>query len=362
MGLMGVQVTLGTPHAAAAVGVVQGMHTPVGQPLGRQRMKVVAAAAKAHTWEQSSLGNWMARPAGRPPKAICHFLGGAFAGAAPQVFYSLLASLLAEEGYLTITTPYQVTFRHIDCARQVSQLFIDTVGSLPAAERSLPVVGVGHSNGALLHLLIGSLFAEPSRANVLLSFNNRQVKEAVPVPLSGLQPALAIARQAPLPFGPLTPSVILSQIESTLPPQLALAPGLLGSATPLLEQISSVLGEVEEGTSEFTPTPEESLALIRSSYSVPSTLLLRFSDDSIDETEKVAAVLLSKFPGQSSRLILPGSHITPCGNDVTWEVGPVFTPVDAVVMGARAVAQVDLRRCAQEAVDWLDGSLAMDGV
>lgn len=33
--------------------------------------------------------------------------------------------------------------------------------------------GLGHSNGALLHLLIGSLFAVPNTSNILLSFNNK---------------------------------------------------------------------------------------------------------------------------------------------------------------------------------------------
>ena len=35
------------------------------------------------------------------------------------------------------------------------------------------VHGVGHSNGALLHLLIGATSAPPNASNVLLSFNNK---------------------------------------------------------------------------------------------------------------------------------------------------------------------------------------------
>ena len=37
----------------------------------------------------------------------------------------------------------------------------------------LAVHGVGHSNGALLHLLIGSLYAPQNASNVLISFNNK---------------------------------------------------------------------------------------------------------------------------------------------------------------------------------------------
>jgi len=33
--------------------------------------------------------------------------------------------------------------------------------------------GVGHSNGALLHLLIGSQFRTSNASNVVISFNNK---------------------------------------------------------------------------------------------------------------------------------------------------------------------------------------------
>ena len=39
-----------------------------------------------------------------------------------------------------------------------------------------PVHGIGHSNGALLHLLIGSIYAPASASNVLISFNNKCVQ------------------------------------------------------------------------------------------------------------------------------------------------------------------------------------------
>ena len=38
-----------------------------------------------------------------------------------------------------------------------------------------PVHGIGHSNGALLHLLIGSIYAPASASNILISFNNKCV-------------------------------------------------------------------------------------------------------------------------------------------------------------------------------------------
>lgn len=46
---------------------------------------------------------------------------------------------------------------------------------------ALPVIGIGHSCGALLQVLITSLFPDAPRAlNVLISFNNRQAAAAIP--------------------------------------------------------------------------------------------------------------------------------------------------------------------------------------
>lgn len=52
---------------------------------------------------------------------------------------------------------------------------------LAAEYGALPVVGIGHSCGALLQLLITCLFPDtPRAANALISFNNKPVTEAVP--------------------------------------------------------------------------------------------------------------------------------------------------------------------------------------
>ena len=51
-----------------------------------------------------------------------HFLGGAFAGASPQLIYPLLLQLLARAGYTVISTPYAVTFKHVVCAGAVHKV------------------------------------------------------------------------------------------------------------------------------------------------------------------------------------------------------------------------------------------------
>lgn len=110
-------------------------------------------------------------PTGKKPRAIIKFLGGAFIGAVPEVTYSYLLRLLANEGYLVISVPYNVTFDHSQAAQEVFERFhscldIILTSGLPdndiaAAELvDLPLYSVGHSNGALLQVLTGSYFSE----------------------------------------------------------------------------------------------------------------------------------------------------------------------------------------------------------
>ena len=47
---------------------------------------------------------------------------------------------------------------------------------------NVPTHGIGHSNGSLMHLLIGSFFQAPYDSNVLLSYNNKEVDDAIPIP------------------------------------------------------------------------------------------------------------------------------------------------------------------------------------
>lgn len=65
---------------------------------------------------------------------------------------------------------------------------------------------------------------------------------------------------------------------------------------------------------------------------------------------------LSSFTIARLQLLLAGSHLTPCGTDLQWPIGSQFTPVDAVVMGAKAVQQMDIQRLSDRVVGWLDAT------
>jgi hypothetical protein len=115
------------------------------------------------------------------PRAVIHFLGGALVGKAPHITYRFLLEKLADEGFLIVATPYDLSFDHLVTCDDVLTKFENVAPTLAKQYGALPVVGIGHSCGALLQVLISCLFPDtPRAANALLSFNNKPVSEAVP--------------------------------------------------------------------------------------------------------------------------------------------------------------------------------------
>ena len=84
---------------------------------------------------------------------------------------------------------------------------------------------------------------------------------------------------------------------------------------PVLDQIEPVFREVADGAAEFVPKPEDTKSLIRRYYGVRKNLLLRFTDDAIDETSALAATLTDssaiKETLDLSVRSLAGDHVRP---------------------------------------------------
>ncbi|CAI7847012.1 unnamed protein product, partial [Closterium sp. NIES-53] len=104
--------------------------------------------------------------------------------------------------------------------------------------------------------------------------------------------------------------------------------------------------QVRDGVSEFTPPPAETRKLIASSYAVPRNLLIKFSVDTLDETDQLEPILMGRMEeigGSVSTLLLEGTHATPLAPDVSWPVQDSFSPVDAIAQGVKSSALVDIR-------------------
>ncbi|TYJ16730.1 hypothetical protein E1A91_A09G003000v1 [Gossypium mustelinum] len=227
-------------------------------------------------WSQVE-GAWVLKPKGLKPKSVVHFVGGIFVGAAPQLTYRLFLERLSEKGVLVIATPYASGFDYFFIADEVQSKFDRCLRFLQETGHDLPTFGIGHSLGSVIHLLIGSRYAIPRSGNVLMAFNNQA-------------------------------EMTLKQIESLSPP-------IMKQVLPLVEQLPPLYMDLAKGREDFSPKPEEAQRLIKSYYGISRNLLIKFKDDSIDETPKLAKVLSSESAISSmldmSIRSLPGDHGLP---------------------------------------------------
>lgn len=255
-------------------------------------------------------------------KGIIHFLGGAFAGAAPSSLYSGFIEGLNRAGFVVLSTPYKVTFKHDECARSLYErfntLYADVVDRYPSVDlSSVPCIAIGHSNGALMHGLMSSMYDSRYAASILISFNNREVKEAVPVPLDPLRDAATqLQRRAGGGLGEEQSGSLETRARN-----------LIRDLTSDIEietstsQIGSVLDEVADGNLEFSPSPQENAVLISKAYSVPKTLLLQFQNDSIDQSEELFRMLKRGTSRSVAYVSLDfGSHVSPVGSAISADV------------------------------------------
>ncbi|KAL2318004.1 hypothetical protein Fmac_031880 [Flemingia macrophylla] len=306
------------------------------------------------------------------PRAIIKFLGGAFIGAVPEVTYGYLIELLAKEGFLVVVVPYNVTFDHSQAAKQVYERFqacFSTIHAygLPQANLSpsqledLPLFSVGHSNGALLQLLTGSLFSEKiPKANAIISYNNRPATEAVPyfeqlgpavrqmMPVVEATPFYSLARNASGDVWKMMLDAAKSTLQET-------EQEILNSFTKFVDQLPSVMSEVTQGVSEFKPTPSENLDCFKCSYNVEHTLLVKFNFDTIDETDILEGTLkprVESLGGTLEKVTLSGNHITPCIQEPRWQVGKFYTPADAVAQGLKSLSLNETKILARTISDW----------
>eukprot|EP00898_Chlorokybus_atmophyticus_P002317 jgi/Chlat1/3086/Chrsp21S08796 len=308
------------------------------------------------------------------PRGVIHFLGGAFIGAIPEVTYRTVLEGLAADGYVVIANPFRLTFRHVDSCQEANDRFMATYNALCAQGfttprgtavdiASLPVYGIGHSNGALLHLLIGAVCSNVNvQANVLISYNNKPAADAIPFVEQVLP---SVGQLAPL-INSMRPGQFaqdavrqLGEIER----QLALT-GLTVSKTardivpvlnqiiPFLEEVLVPLKLVQAGQAEFYPPPAESLAMIEQQYKIPRTLLVQFLDDGLDETPKIVQAFSSRGIDYEI-MMLGGSHLTPVSQEAKWQIGPVFTPVDAIAQALRSQSSREVKALQIEIRRWL---------
>lgn len=284
---------------------------------------------------QEIYGNWILIPA--QPKAIIHFLGGAFVATAPQVTYRNLLEFLANQGYAIVATPFVNTLDHTTIAQRVmrlSNLALDYVQENMIQNRALPIYGVGHSMGCKLHLLIGSLFPQERAGNILISFNNYPARRAIPM----LEQVNQFSR-----FTSEFASQFASQFGSQFPSQFV--PQLVAPNFDI----------------EFAPSPEETFEIILEKYQIRRNLLIKFTNDEIDQTRSLSEVIEQCFPDLMSVKLLQGNHLTPLGQDINWQSGTEFSPLDAIGQFVKQGFSRDINDLKRAMLLWLDPFSSMPG-
>ncbi len=251
-------------------------------------------------WQEFS-GGWVYLPQ-KEIVGMVHFLGGAFVATAPQLSYRSFLEQLGEAGFAIVATPFLNTFDHLTIAKEVLNRFETICDRLHAMDalgkRYLPIYGIGHSMGCKLHLLIGSLFQVERAGNILISFNNYPATNAIP----------------------------------------------FGEQIPVTEALDI----------EFIPSPEETKHIITKDYTIARNLLIKFSNDTIDQTKNLQFSLQKRFPNSTAMRTLKGNHLTPLGQDFQWSTGAVFSPFDAIAQWFKQGLSGELTSLRSEVLMWLN--------
>ncbi|MED6119126.1 hypothetical protein PIB30_008934 [Stylosanthes scabra] len=205
-------------------------------------------------------GAWVIKPKISKPKFVAHFIGGIFVGAAPQLAYRWFLERLSEKGVVIIATPYASGFDHFQIADEVQFKFDRCYRALQETIQDLPIFGVGHSLGSVVHLLIGSRYAVQRSGNVLMAFNNKEASSAVPL----FSPVIVPMAQS---IGPLLSDIFASPTlragaEMTLKQFENVSPPIMKQVLPLVEQLPPLYMDLVKGREEFIPRPEETRRLV----------------------------------------------------------------------------------------------------
>ena len=201
-------------------------------------------------WRQ--LGSiWIALPP--QPTGIIQFIGGNGLAVQPQWSYQRLLRAFEAQGWGVITWAYRLSLDH---QQQADQAFLDLERVLRREPglAQLPLLRVGHSLGCKL-LLLAPDEGMGCGGAAMLAFNNYSA----------------------------------------------------GRSIPLVNRLGPSLGF----TVEFNPPPRRTMELVAERYRQPRNLLVRFRDDTIDQSMRLYTQLQTRSGDQSQLVVLPGKHTAP---------------------------------------------------
>ncbi len=194
--------------------------------------------------------HWPSRPIG-----LIEIIGGSYISIKPEVTYKTLISRLLQSNFAIHSWRYIPSFDHQIQAnrawkefRQSKKILEKRVGLIPKSIR------LGHSLGCKLHLLAPD-GGRHCNGFVSISFNNFKADKSI----------------------------------------------------PMIRKMSKRLNF----ETEFSPSPCETINLIKENYEQINNLLIKFKNDSLDQNNLLLQSLKKRDSDKSELLQLDGNHLTP---------------------------------------------------
>ena len=327
----------------------------------------------------------------RQPVGVIHFLGGAFVGAAPHITYRYLLEALNSAGYIIVATPYRLDMDYLRSCDEILAKFDKVAVDLASQFGPLPVIGLGHSCGALLQTLITCLFPNAPRAiNILISFNNKPVSAAIP----GFKDVVVPLSEQIMGNGKRIVSIRKNIVDARITfdkavdafAQSPIAPTFFGSeVVPFFrqlvetaDQVPPLLSIIAKGQREFEPTPFDTKEVCRRMYRARRTLLIKFENDELDESEEILKVLREantimrmKRPMVEREVdlrVMTGTHVSPLTQNIVFDTPknvPILQPLldinDALTSSLRDEVRTNFLKTVNEVkseiLNFLDSSI-----
>lgn len=300
----------------------------------------LADAMPPSRWTQVSGVAVLRPPPWVPVRAVVHFIGGAFVGAAPQWTYRNFLTALSGRGVWVFATPLATSFDHLKLVTAASESFEQAYQQVLAQgclEASVPVYGMGHSMGALLLALTGCGVGVPEhyskrlQGQVLISYNSQSLAGAVPLwrelwTREDFRPSiqqLAERLEAAGEAGAADIAAVALDVAALTARFVGLEGGaaLLGGGervaelyAPALAQLPPLFRDVAAGVDDFAPASAAVSERISAEYprELP-VLLVKFAGDPIDQTPQLERALRAGHERRVAprRVELRGSHASP---------------------------------------------------